>query len=328
MQSVRWRIRDIALLLVLVLLPIFLFFGVTLILAVISAGLASLLMPLSTVLLPFYVRRQKSRGRFLIRFHNPIVELSLNRRAKARLAMSHAWIPFALCVFIASTAISSQGLSGLETGEGFEFYKCANGEEILYSDIGLAGCEDGSDALDPNPQKCLYPECTGDPLDRVYERIFGGGPLMISVMLSPMAAFLTAPLVVLRQSSISVVDKQRRSIVPIGRKAEQMLNAVLGFGALVLLSHSSWSVASAASDSFMETFSITLYIMAMTLTLLLSLFHALWFYSYLNLDRHMRHLAYFEQKLISKEVIVLHNFDDTEPRAVRVNSMIHTLSEK
>ena len=327
MQSVRWRTRDITLLLVLVLLPIILSVGATLFLAIPSVFLASLLMPLSAAFLPFYARRQKSKGRFLIRFHNPIVELNLNRRAKARLAMSHAWIPFALCVFVASTAISGQGLSGLETGEGFEFYKCADGEEILYRDIGSAGCEDGSDDLDPNPQKCLYPVCSGDPVDRVSERIFGGA-LLGSVMLSPMAAFLTAPLVVLRQSSISVVDKQRRSIVPIGRKAEQMLNAVFGFGAVVLLTQSSWRVASATSESLIERIDITFYIMLMTLMLLLALFHVLWIYSYLNLDRHMRHLTSFEQKLISKEVIVLHNFDDTEPRAVRVNSMIHTLSKK
>ena len=107
-----------------------------------------------------------------------------------------------------------------------------------------------------------------------------------------------------------------------------MLNAVFGFGAVVLLTQSSWRVASATSDSLIERIDITFYIMLMTLILLLALFHILWIYSYLNLDRHMRHLTSFEQKLISKEVIVLHNFDDTEPRAVRVNSMIHTLSKK
>ena len=99
--------------------------------AIISAIMARIFIGICIRLLPFYARRQASKGRFLIRFSNPIADMTMTRKRKARIALSHAWVPFAFCVFIASSAITFQGFEGAATGEGLEFYKCADGEEIM-----------------------------------------------------------------------------------------------------------------------------------------------------------------------------------------------------
>lgn len=322
MAELKWRLRDILLFTVLVFLPMLaeiglLFAGVFA--AIISVIMARIFVGICIRLLPFYARRQASKGRFLIRFSNPITDVTMTRKRKARIALSHAWVPFAFCVFIASSAITFQGFEGAATGEGLEFYKCSDGEEILFSDVGDPewGCSDGSDLTDPDPTSCTYPECTGKPVDRVLELVFSAEFLII-VMLSPLIAFLTAPLLIIKESTIAVVDKEDRSITPIGANAYRMLNAVFGFGAFIILSETSWSVAQVAANSTADRLEVVFVVMFMIISLMLIIFHILWIYSYLYANTHIKFLSIFEEKLTNSQDIELHTFNETNPGILSV----------
>ncbi|MDC1029629.1 hypothetical protein OAR30_03445 [Euryarchaeota archaeon] len=321
MHEIKWRKRDILIFFLLVLAPMILetmIFFSGIIAAIFSVLLAKFFMKLIFILLPYYGRRQSTKGRFLIRFKNPVTEVSMNRKKKARIALSHAWVPFAFCVFIASTLITIQGFEGLATGEGIEFYKCANGQEILFEEIGSDfGCDDKSDLSDLNPFSCSYPECVGDPIDRVSEMIFDGD-LLIWVLLSPLVAFLTAPLLIVRESTIAVVDKETRSIVPIGANAYRMLNAVFGFGAFIILTETSWSVAKATSDTLGGRIEVLMFMLFVVFSIMLLLFHVLWVYSYLYVKTHIKLLSKFETKLTNSEDIELHTFSETEPGVLSI----------
>lgn len=323
MGEFRWRLRDILLFTVLVLIPMLseifvLFTGI--IAAIFSFVLARLFIGFCVRLIPFYVRRQSSKGHFLIRFRNPVTDETMTRKRKARIALSHAWVPFAFCVFISSMAITLQGFEGVATGEGLEFYRCADGEEILFADVGSEyGCEDGSDMADPNPTPCFAPDCIGHPVDRVLEIVFSYELLGV-VLLSPFAAFLTAPLLIVKESTIAVVDKENRSITPIGANAYRMLNAVFGFGAVIILLETSWSVADAAAGTMGDKIGVAFTVLIMVVILMLIIFHVLWVYSYLYANTHIKFLSIFEDRVTNSEHIVLHTFDELEAGKLSVES--------
>jgi len=320
MRNSQWRFRDFPGFLFLVVIPALTVIGI--IIGFIISLLSRYFLRISLIFVPIYIKRQASKGRFLIRFRNPDSQVELSLKQRARVAFSHAWLPFTLSVFILTMAITFQGFEDVASGDGLEFYKCADGQETLFDYVndGDADCNDGSDESDPNPSPCYYPECTGDPFDIVSEKVFDD-EWMVWWMFSPILAFLTAPMLILRESTVAVVDKENRSIIPIGASAYRTLNTVLGFGAFILLFDTCWSVASVASDSFGDRIGILLFMLLLMLILVLVLFHILWAYSFFHVKAHVRFLALFEERITQSKDIEIHTFNQTEPGIVTIDSV-------
>ena len=318
MRKTQWRFRDVPGFLLLVVIPALSLIG--LIIGFIISLLAKIFLKISMLFIPIYIKRQSAKGRFLIRFQNPDGQVELSLKQRARLAFSQAWLPFTMSVFILTMAITVRGFEDVATGEGLEFYKCADGEEILFDYVndGEADCDDGGDESDSNPSPCYYPECTGDPVDIVYEKVFDDEWLGYWAI-SPLLAFLTAPMLILRESTIAVVDKENRSIVPIGASAYRTLNTVLGFGAFVLLVDTCWSVASIASNSFGERMGVLFSMILLMLMLMMILFHVLWAYSFFHVKTHLRTLAQFEERITQSKEIEIHTFNEKEPGIVTID---------
>jgi len=318
MRNSQWRFRDFPGFLFLVVIPALTVIGI--IIGFIISLLARIFLRISFVFLPMYIKRQSSKGRFLIRFRNPDSQVELSLKQRARVAFSHAWLPFTMSVFILTMAITVRGFEDVASGEGLEFYKCGDGQEILFDYVndGIGNCDDGSDESDPNPSPCYYPECTGDPLDIVGEKVFDD-EWMVYWMISPLLAFITAPMLILRESTIAVVDKENRSIIPIGASAYRTLNTVLGFGSFVLLFDTCWSVASVASDSVGDRMGILFFMAFLMFILLLMLFHILWAYSFFHVKTHVRSLALFEERITQSKEIEIHTFNQTDPGIVTID---------
>ena len=314
----QWRLRDLPGFLFLVVIPALTVIGIMI--GFIISLLARIFLRISFVFIPMYIKRQSSKGRFLIRFRDPDSQAELSLKQRARVAFSHAWLPFTMSVFVLTMAITVRGFEDVASGDGMEFYKCADGQEILFDYVndGMADCDDGSDESNPNPSPCYYPECTGDPFDIVTEKVFDD-EWAIYWMISPLLAFLTAPMLILRESTIAVVDKENRSITPIGASAYRTLNTVLGFGAFVLLLDTCWSVASVASDSFSGRIGLLISMAIFLLILVLILFHILWAYSFFHVRTHVRFLAIFEERTTQSRDIEIHTFNQVEPGIVTID---------
>lgn len=319
MRKTQWKLREVPGFLLLVVIPALSVIG--LIIGFIISLLAKIFLKFSMLFIPIYIKRQSAKGRFLIRFRNPENQVKLSLKQRARVAFSHAWLPFTMSVFILTMAITFQGFEDVATGEGLEFYRCADGQEILFDLVndGYADCNDGSDESDSNPSPCYYPECTGDPLDIVSEKVFDDD-WMNYWLISPLLAFLTAPMLILRESTIAVVDKENRSIIPVGASAYRTLNTVLGFGAFILLFDTCWSVASVASDSLGERIKILFFMILLMLILVMILFHVLWAYSFFHVKTHLRTLAQFEERITQSKEIEIHTFNEKEPGIITIDT--------
>ena len=97
-----------------------------------------------------------------------------------------------------------------------------------------------------------------------------------------------------------------------------MLNAVFGFGAFIILSETSWSVAQVAANSTADRLEVVFFVMFMTISLMLIIFHILWIYSYLYANTHIKFLSIFEEKLTNSQDIELHTFNETNPGILSV----------
>ena len=53
---------------------------------------------------------------------------------------------------------------------------------------------------------------------------------------------------VLKYSSLSIVDKETRSMSPIGEKANDLTNIAAGFGSVVIFFQTAWKISSAAAQ--------------------------------------------------------------------------------
>ena len=145
MRKTQWKLREVPGFLLLVVIPALSVIG--LIIGFIISLLAKIFLKFSMLFIPIYIKRQSAKGRFLIRFRNPENQVKLSLKQRARVAFSHAWLPFTMSVFILTMAITFQGFEDVATGEGLEVYRVADGKEILFGLVndGYADGNEGSD---------------------------------------------------------------------------------------------------------------------------------------------------------------------------------------
>ena len=95
--------------------------------------------------------------------------------------------------------------------------QCDDGTVELY---GEGYCDDGSLGT-PCDSDCVMENSTG--FERTLQA-YGDQRVMLVLLFAPFITVLTAPLLVLKFSSLSIVDKKTRSMSPIGEKANDLTN--------------------------------------------------------------------------------------------------------
>jgi hypothetical protein len=196
----------------------------------------------SRIILPFYIRWQAKGDKFLIRFNDhelPDVTQRIQRRNHAGQMSKTAVL---LLVFLLAI-IAQTNIDTATTGKGIDAYRCPDGSVELYAK-GCASLED--------PE--LYPICTDGcsselaAVDKIQETFFSLNAVMLYVF-APFITAITAPLMVMRHSSLSIVNKKTKSITPIGAKLTDITNAAMGFGSLVIFAKTAYSIAQTAATA-------------------------------------------------------------------------------
>ena len=99
-----------------------------------------------------------------------------------------------------------------------------------------------------------YPVCTDgceielSARDKTWETFVGFNTINVLIF-APYITVIVAPLIVMKYSALAVVDPKKKSIAPIGSKLTDVVNAAMGFGALVIFGKVLYSVSQSAATS-------------------------------------------------------------------------------
>ena len=190
-------------------------------------------------------------------------------------------------------------------------YQCEDGTVELYGD-GI--CDDGSLGT-PCDSECVLENSTG--FQRALEA-YSDERVLLVLLFAPFVTVLTAPLLVLKFSSLSIVDKKTRSMSPIGEKANDLTNIAAGFGAVVLFFQTAWKISSSAvqDGNVMVGAAYVAGILLFTLLLVYIFYPLVWLPIYKFAKSFESHVYNLDNSLVDSKGIEVHqlNYANNEPR--------------
>ena len=163
------------------------------------------------------------KKKFLIRF--PEYRLP-NVETRAELFKATRKVSYtAVLVLLFATSIFAQlNISVITEGELPNAVMCDDGTYVTRATL----CDDGSSGI-PCDSACVLENVSA--IDRINEAYMSVGTIA-TFMFAPFVTILVAPILILRYSSLSIVDKKTRSISPIGEKANGYTNVITGAGSV------------------------------------------------------------------------------------------------
>lgn len=263
--------------------------------------------------LPLYATIFGGGKKFLIRFSEYTMPPTQTRpelfRATRKLSLTAIYVLLFLISLIAQSnlpMVTEGNISGAVS--------CDDGT------INLKGiCDDGSDGVLCDSD-CVLENTSA--LERILEAY--SSPEIIGVLLfAPFITVLVAPLLVLRHSSLSIVDKKTRSMSPIGEKANDLTNVGAGIGAFVLFLQTAWRIASSAAKDggISEGVVFIMQILLFNLFLVFSFYSLIWLPMLKFTKSFESHVLLLDNSLVESKGIEVHQltYDNNELRITPVH---------
>ncbi len=268
------------------------------------------------MILPIYASVFSAGKKFLIRFSEYKIHPTSTRpelfRATRKLSITAVFVLFFLISLIA------QSNTGMVTeGNIPDAVICDDG---TFEISGICDDESVGTTCDAD---CVM-ENTG-AIERVMEA-YSSYEIILILMFSPFITLLIAPILVLRYSSLSIVDKKTRSMSPIGEKANDLTNVGAGFGALVIFFQTAWRISSAAVQDGDVTTGVGYVAMILILTLMFVLmFYPLIWLPMLKFTKAFEsHVLKLDNSLVDSKGIEVHQliYDDNQLRIMPVKNNV------
>ena len=145
----------------------------------------------------------------------------------------------------------------------------------------------------------------------------------VVLLFAPFITILIAPILVLRYSSLSIVDKKTRSMSPIGEKANDLTNVAAGFGSVVLFFQTAWRISSAAArnGNITEGVVFVAMILIFTIILVLAFYPLIWLPMLKFTKSFESHVLLLDNSLVESKGIEVHQltYENNELRIVPVH---------
>ena len=271
--------------------------------------------------LPIYATVFSTGKKFLIRFSEyqmPRVE-SRAELFKATRKLSFTAI---LVLLFAISIFAQSNISMITEGDLPNAVMCDDGTY----EADPVYCDDGSNGI-PCDSACVL-ENIGT-LDRITEAYMDVRTLAV-FMLAPFITILVAPILVLRYSSLSIVDKKTRSMSPIGEKASGYTNVIMGAGSVVLFFQTALNIARASTDNgdFMQSLQYIGFILFITLFLVFFFYPLVWLPMLKFTKSFESHVRLLDDSLVKSKGIEIHNltYENNELRISPIKNQPLNLS--
>ena len=250
--------------------------------------------------LPIYATVFSSGKKFLIRFSEyemPRIET----RAELFKATRKLTFTAILVLLFAVSIFAQSNISMITEGDLPNAVMCDDG--TYEADPIL--CDDESSAI-PCDSACVL-ENFGT-LDRITEAYLDTRTVAI-FMFAPFVTILVAPILVLRYSSLSIVDKKTRSMSPIGEKASGYTNVIMGAGSVVLFFQTALNIARASTETgdFMQSLQYIGFILLLTLFLVFFFYPLVWLPMLKFTKSFESHVRLLDDSLVKSKGIEIHN---------------------
>lgn len=250
--------------------------------------------------LPIYATVFSSGKKFLIRFSEyqmPRVET----RAELFKATRKLSFTAILVLLFATSIIAQSNVSMIAEGDIPTAVMCDDGTyktDAVY-------CDDESSGT-PCDSACVLENIGAG--DRIEEAYFNTSTILI-FMFAPFVTIFVAPILVLRYSSLSIVDKKTRSMSPIGEKASGYTNVIMGAGSVVLFFQTALNIARASTDSgdFVQSLQYIGFILFLTLFLVLFFYPLVWLPMLKFTKSFESHVLLLDDSLVKSKGIEIHN---------------------
>lgn len=266
-------------------------------------------------LLPIYATVFSGGKKFLIRFSEYQIHPTANRkdlfRATRKLSLTAV---FVLVFLISLVAQSNIGM--VTDGDIPDAKICQDGSVSL---VGI--CDEEGGVADTCDLDCVMENST--PADRIMEA-YVSTQIIGFMMLSPFFTALVAPIIVLRYSSLSIVDKKTRSMSPIGEKANDLTNVAAGMGSVVLFFQTAWRIANSAIESgnYLDGVGFVALILLTTVFMVMTFYPLIWL-PMLKFTKALEgHVLLLDNTLMQSKGIEIHEltYSDNELRISPVSS--------
>ena len=264
-------------------------------------------------ILPLYATIFGGGKKFLIRFSEYTMPPTDTRpelfRATRKLSLTAIFVLFFLISLIAQS-----NLSMVTEGNIPDAVVCDDGTIDL---IGI--CDDGSDGVLCDSD-CVMDNT--DAIDRIGEA-YTSVEIVLVLLFAPFITILVAPILVLRFSSLSIVDKKTRSMSPIGEKANDLTNVAAGFGSVVLFFQTAWRISSAAAENgnIAEGIGFVATILVFTFILVFAFYPLIWLPMLKFTKSFESHVLLLDNSLVESKGIEVHQltYDNNELRITPVH---------
>ena len=253
--------------------------------------------------LPIYATVFSGGKKFLIRFSEYALHPTTTRaerfRATRKLSMTSVFVLFFLISLIAQS-----NLSMVTDGEIPDAVLCDDGTVQF---LGAGYCDDQSVGT-PCDSDCVLEN--SKVIDRIYEA-YGDMRVFLILLFAPFVTVLTAPLLVLKYSSLSIVDKKTRSMSPIGEKANDLTNIAAGFGAVVLFFQTAWKISSSAvqDGEVMQGVGYVCSIFLFTVFIVAAFYPLVWLAIYKFVKSFEGHVLLLDNSLVDSKGIEVHQLN-------------------
>jgi len=291
----------------LILVPIT--YGMILVIAVLFYFLVGGLWNLFTrffirTILPLYATVFSSGKKFLIRFSEYSLPSTSSRaevyKATRKLSMTAIFV-----LLFAISLIAQSNVPLVAEGEGRNAVICEDGT----IEFDAFYCDEYDETVDQVfvlcDADCILESTT--VLDRIMEAYLDVRVLAV-LMMAPLITVLVGPVIVLKYSSLSIVDKKTRSMSPIGQKANDLTNVTAGFGSVVLFSQTAWTISTASLENgglFAGTIN-TFVIFLLTILMLLVFYPLIWLPMLKFTKALESHVMMLDNQLVEKKGIEIH----------------------
>lgn len=260
------------------------------------------------LILPLYASVFSAGKKFLIRFS----EYSMPpTKTKAELFRANRKLSFTaiLLLFFMISLVAQSNTTMVTEGDIPDAVICGDGT------IELDGeCDDISLVLDCDAECVLE---NTEAKDRVLHA-YSNYQIFTILLFSPILTMLIAPILVLRYSSLSIVDKKTRSMSPLGEKANDLTNVGAGFGALVIFFQTAWRISSSAVEAgdFVSGVKYVITILLITVLFVLFFYPLIWLPMLKFTKAFESHVILLDESLVKSKGIEVHQltYEDNQLR--------------
>ena len=254
-------------------------------------------------ILPIYATIFGGGKKFLIRFSEYALPSTSTRAERFRATRKLSLTPVFVLIFLISL-IAQSNISMVTDGDIPDAVLCDDGTVEF---LGPEYCDDQSVGT-PCDSECVLENSS--VVERMREAFFDTRVIMI-LLFAPFVTAFTAPLLVLKYSSLSIVDKKTRSMSPIGEKANDLTNIAAGFGAVVLFFQTAWKISfSAAQDGeFIQGILFVLNIFLFMVIVVLSFYPLVWLPLYKFVKSFENHVLLLDNSLVDSKGIEVHQLN-------------------